>query len=118
MKLNRLVPMLWVSDIEETIAFYRDVLGFDCSSRMEGWACLVNHEVELMISLPNRHEPIDKLSFTGSFYFQPDNVDGLWEELKNKVPVVYPIENFSYGMREFAIRDNSGYILQFGRPIE
>jgi hypothetical protein len=33
-------------------------------------------------------------------------------------PVVYPIEDFSYGMREFAIRDNSGYILQFGKPTE
>jgi len=28
--------------------------------------------------------------------------------------VVYPIESFDYGMREFAIRDNNGYILQFG----
>ena len=33
----------------------------------------------------------------------------------DKVPIVYPTENFSYGMREFAVRDNSGYILQFGR---
>jgi uncharacterized glyoxalase superfamily protein PhnB len=118
MKLNRLVPMLWVGDIEQTVAFYRDVLGFDCSNQMEGWACLVNHDVELMISLPNQHEPFDKLGFTGSFYFQPDDVDDLWERLKDKVPVVYPLENFSYGMREFAIRDNSGYILQFGKPIE
>ncbi len=106
MKLNRLVPVLWVGDIEKTITFYRDVLGFDCPSRIEGWACLVNHGAELMISLPNQHEPFDKPGFTGSFYFQSDNVDGLWEELKDKEPVVYPIENFDYGMREFAIRDN------------
>ena len=38
--------------------------------------------------------------------------------LKDKVRIVYPIENFSYGMREFAIRDSGGYILQFGKPIE
>jgi catechol 2,3-dioxygenase-like lactoylglutathione lyase family enzyme len=44
MKLNRLVPTLWVSDIEQTISFYRNVLGFECANRMEGWACLVNHE--------------------------------------------------------------------------
>lgn len=31
--------------------------------------------------------------------------------------VVYPIETFAYGMREFAIRDNNGYILQFGREV-
>jgi hypothetical protein len=26
-------------------------------------------------------------------------------------------KNFFYGMREFAIRDNNGYILQFGQEI-
>jgi uncharacterized glyoxalase superfamily protein PhnB len=75
-------------------------------------------KVELMVSLPNHHETLEKLGFTGSFYFHPENVDSLWEQLKDKVPIVYPIENFSYGMREFAIRDSSGYILQFGKPIE
>ena len=61
MRLNSLVPMLWVGDIEQTVAFYRDVLGFECANRMEGWACLVNHGVELMVSLPNQHEPFDRL---------------------------------------------------------
>jgi hypothetical protein len=27
------------------------------------------------------------------------------------------MEDFEYGMREFAIRDNNGYILQFGQEI-
>jgi hypothetical protein len=30
----------------------------------------------------------------------------------------YPIENFAYQMREFAIRDVNGYIIQFGREID
>ena len=61
---------------------------------------------------------VQRARHNGSLYFQPDDVDLLWNDLKNKAPVVYPIENFTYGMREFAIRDNSGYILQFGKPIE
>ena len=36
---------------------------------------------------------------------------------KTKQTIVYPIENFYYVMREFAIRDNNGYILQFGQEI-
>jgi hypothetical protein len=31
--------------------------------------------------------------------------------------VCYGIEDFFYGMREFAIYDNNGYLLQFGQPI-
>jgi len=39
------------------------------------------------------------------------------EAQKQNKTIVYPIENFYYGMREFAIRDNNGYILQFGQEI-
>jgi hypothetical protein len=35
----------------------------------------------------------------------------------HEVTIVYPLEDFPYGMREFAIRDNNGYILQFGQEI-
>jgi len=37
--------------------------------------------------------------------------------LKDKVEVCYGIENFHYGMREFAIYDNNGYLLQFGQDV-
>ena len=47
-----------------------------------------------------------------------DDVENLWKQLKDRSSIVYPIEDSSYGMREFAIRDNSGYILQFGQPME
>ena len=41
-----------------------------------------------------------------------DQVNALWERLKDRCKIEYPIEDFEYGMREFAIRDNSGYLLQ------
>ncbi|HKD80926.1 MAG TPA: hypothetical protein VKH81_14610 [Candidatus Angelobacter sp.] len=44
-------------------------------------------------------------------------MDALWDEIKDRANVVYPLESFYYGMREFAIRDNNGYILQFGQEI-
>lgn len=40
-----------------------------------------------------------------------------WEKLKDKVAVFYPVEDFSYGMPEFAVCDNNGYIFQFGQEI-
>ena len=51
---------------------------------------------------------------TGSLYIYPDNVDEVWELLKDKAIIEYPIENFDYGIREFAIRDCNGYLVQFG----
>ena len=118
MKLENVRPMLAVNSIDDTILFYRNVLGFECISRMEGWASLRKDSVEIMISLPSAHEPFEKPTFTGSLYFNSSDVDALWVEIKDKARVVYPIENFFYGMREFAIRDNNGYILQFGQEIQ
>jgi len=117
MKLERVRPVLAVTSIDETIRFYRDVLGFECVNRMDGWAALCRDDVEVMISLPNAHEPFEKPTLTGSVYFNTTDVDALWVQIKDQASVVYPLENFFYGMREFAIRDNNGYILQFGQEI-
>lgn len=120
MKLTSIVPMLATTDIPATVRFYQERLGFECSAQMEGWACLQRDGVELMLSLPNAHLPFEKPLMTGSLYFRLGSVaevDDLWEQLKGKAPIVYPIEDFEYGMREFAIRDNNGYILQFGAEV-
>ena len=117
MKLEGLHPMLAVTSIDDTIRFYRDMLGFECVNRTEVWAALRRDNVEVMISLPNAHEPFEKPVLTGSIYFNSTDVNELWNKIKDRANVVYPVENFYYGMREFAIRDNSGYILQFGQEI-
>jgi uncharacterized glyoxalase superfamily protein PhnB len=70
-----------------------------------------------MFALPNEHRNIPKPIMSGSLYFRPDSVDAVWGQLKDKTKICYPIENFEYGMREFAIYDNNGYILQFGQPL-
>lgn len=68
-----------------------------------------------MFASPNEHTPFNKPQFTGSLYFNTDDDGGWWEKLKDKADVFYPLEEFEYGMREFAIKDCDGYILQFGK---
>jgi uncharacterized glyoxalase superfamily protein PhnB len=118
MKLLGVTPMLTVTAIEPAVAFYRDVLGFRVVSSMEGWAAIERDGVEVMFALPNAHTPFDAPRFTGSLYFRVDDVDALWAQLKDRARVEYALETFHYGMREFAIRDTSGFLLQFGQPTE
>jgi uncharacterized glyoxalase superfamily protein PhnB len=120
MKINRLTPMLSTTKLRETVEFYTEVLGFDCPNFVEqwGWAVVSLGDVELMFCLPNAHLPFEKPVFTGSFYFNVDNADEVWTRLKNVAKVCYPIEDFDYGMREFAVYDNNGYLMQFGHSID
>ena len=118
-QFRALRPMLQTRELESTIDFYTKFLGFRCDAlnREYGWASLSRDSVELMVTVPNRHMPFDSPTFTGSLYFNVDDAAELWVSLKDVVKVGYPMEDFHYGMREFAIYDNNGYLLQFGSPL-
>jgi uncharacterized glyoxalase superfamily protein PhnB len=109
--------MLRTWDLPGTIEFYRQVLGFECDASEPGWASLSCGPVSLMLAGPNQHEGDVAPAFTGSLYFRVADVDGLWARLKVQARVCYLIETFAYGMREFAIYDNNGYLLQFGQAV-
>ncbi len=118
-QFQQLSPMIYTNEIEETIAFYTKILGFTCTghSREWGWARVTKDKVAIMISRPNDHIPFGKPNFTGSFYIYTSEVKELWESLKESATVAYPLETFDYGMCEFGILDNNGYLLQFGEQI-
>jgi uncharacterized glyoxalase superfamily protein PhnB len=116
MQLKHLRPMIWSRELKGTIDFYTQTLGFTCDEW--GWTALHRDGVEIMVAHPNEHTPFEQPLFTSSFYINTDSVDELWLELKDKTSVCYPIEDFYYGIREFAIYDNNGYLLQFGQEID
>jgi uncharacterized glyoxalase superfamily protein PhnB len=113
-------PMLRTKDLQGTIDFYTRQLGFELVgfSSADGWASLRRDVIELMVASPNAHRPFDMPAFTGSLYFNVSDAASLWASLKDIAQVVYPLEDFDYGMREFAINDNNGYLLQFGQPLD
>lgn len=119
MQLQRITPMLWVDDVRATIDYYVSTLGFEEGNYNEdwGWGVIEKHKVEIMLAKPNEHTPYEKPMFTGSLYLYTDDVEAWWNFLKDRANVYYPIDDFEYGMREFAIKDCNGYILQFGQDI-
>ncbi|WP_394696373.1 bleomycin resistance protein [Pseudoxanthomonas japonensis] len=119
MTFRRLTPMLRTPDLPGTLAFYRDVLGFELASGApeHGWLALRRDSAELMLSAPNDHEGDTAPAFTGSLYLEVADVDALWDAVRDHARVCYTPETFAYGMREFAIHDNNGYLLQFGTPV-
>jgi catechol 2,3-dioxygenase-like lactoylglutathione lyase family enzyme len=115
MAFRSLTPMLQTSDMDRTIAWYSDVLGFRCVRRMgDGWCRLEQGGVSLMF-MHNDH--LGAPQATATQYIYVDDVTALWERLKDRIPAEWGPEDMPYGMREFAIRDPDGYLLSFGEPL-
>lgn len=118
MKVKHLAPTLGTLNLKKTIKFYQEYLGFEClgmypDAENPCWVSLMNGDVE--ISFNTNHK---KLSLSGSIYLFVEDIEEVWERLQNKVEIVYPLEDFNYGMREFGIRDCNGYVLNIGENIE
>ena len=120
MKYKALTPMLWTAELQATIEFYTAILGFQLDELNQewGWCNMSKDDLHIMFAVPNQQTPFVGPKLTGSLYILVEEVDTLWAKLQDKATIFYPIENFEHGMREFAILDNNGYVLQFGKEIE
>ena len=114
-----LTPLIRTKDVQATIDYYTDILHFTCSNYEPEWewATLSKDGIELMVAGPNEHAPFETAAFIGSLYFKVNDVANVWQKVKNRALVCYELETFEYGMKEFAIYDNNGYLLQFGEEV-
>jgi uncharacterized glyoxalase superfamily protein PhnB len=106
---------LSTDDVARSVKFYVEQLGFTCTLQLQGFARVRLGAADVMLGLPNAHEPWQGPRFTGSIYLDVDDVDQQWERLKTRARIVYPIETMEYGVREFGILDDNGYQLSFAQ---
>ena len=131
MKINTLTPNLAVSDVRQTIQFYSENLGFELimavpetqdgideqlsDNKVYVYEFLKKDNVELMLQRVDCfHEDVTidgKIGASVSFYMQGKGIEAFYEELKNKTIQVFELKLTWYGIKEFYIRDNNGYVL-------
>lgn len=118
-------PCFIVSDVDRTIAFYRDRLGFETTFREPSdnpfFAILLRDGAQLFVKseggiapVPNAHRhPHLRLD---AFVYAPDP-DALAADFAAHGAVFSkPLEDTHDGLRGFEITDPDGYVLFFGRP--
>jgi len=115
-QLNGIVLKLNTHHLEETISFYTQILGFKLTGQFQDHIFLSKGEHSLMF-LEIKESDSKEVQLSGSIYFYSPEVAKIYAEIKNKVIISYPLEDFAYGMREFGLYDNNGYLLQFGTAI-
>lgn len=114
--LKSVMPTLRVAEMDRAVPFYTQQLGFSIAWRSPGDGggenCLLESgQVAVLLSTGSHLGEPPKL--TGTIYFDTDGVDELWEALRGRVEVVWPLSDMEYGTREFGIRDPDGYVLAF-----
>lgn len=101
-----------VSDLRKATEWYENVLGFENNGTdiNEKWsytdfACGEGATFALAVStdVPSH----------GRYNFDVDDVDTLWEQIKDKVEVVESLQTMPYGTRKFTIKDLDGNELGF-----
>jgi lactoylglutathione lyase len=121
---KKLTPNLLVANVERSLAFYVDTLGFERGMTVPDaspfvFASVTGGPVEIFLNdaaTAVKEYPAFNarpIGATGTLYIEVEGVDALHDRLKSTMKIVMPIATQFYGMREFAIEDPDGYVLTF-----
>jgi catechol 2,3-dioxygenase-like lactoylglutathione lyase family enzyme len=112
MKIISMIPVFHVRDVDVSVRFYTDVLGFAQSFRYGTYVGLKIGQCEIHICPPGDYGP---RTGGGNAYIICDEIDGYFEKVKaaGAVPKSEPAYR-TYGMRDFVVLDPDGNQLSFG----
>jgi uncharacterized glyoxalase superfamily protein PhnB len=138
MKIKKMNPNLAVADVRRTVLFYAEHFGFElvmavpesqdgveqtlAEGKAYAYALMAHggvelafqqvasfaHDVPLATGLP--------VAASVSFYFEVTDIEEFHAKTKRALASTTDLKLAWYGMREFYVPDNNGYILGFAEP--
>ena len=125
---TKITPNLLVSNVERSLAFYTEVLGFARGMTVPEqspfvFAAVTSGPVEIFLndrSTTAKESPqMASLAIGGgnTMFVEVESNDALHDRIEPHVQIVMPIVTQWYGMREFAITDPDGYVITFAQRV-
>ncbi|MGA1939287.1 VOC family protein [Arcobacter sp. YIC-310] len=132
--MKSLSPNLAVKDIKESVAYYQNNFGFEIEMLVDSlqedfnpvikedkeyiWALIKKGDVSLMLQEKNSIKEdignfFNDITASITLYIEVDDVESLYEKVKENVDILKPVYETWYGQKEFYIKDINGYILGF-----
>jgi len=136
--MKSLIPNLAVKDIKQTVAYYQDNFGFEIEMLVDSlqedfspeikkdkdyiWALIKKGDISLMLQEENSMKEdignfFEGIGASTTLYIEVDDVDILYEKVKENVEILKPVYTTWYGQKEFYIKDINGYILGFSSKV-
>ncbi|MBB4862191.1 putative glyoxalase superfamily protein PhnB [Pseudomonas nitritireducens] len=109
-----LTVLLRCHDLELTRAHYRDVLGFSVEDSAQGTLTVQLQDCRLLFTVDDLWSA--GVGSSGTLYLQISGVDRYFEQVKDQAQIAWPLQDMTYGSREFGVRDCNGYHLAFAQP--
>ena len=134
MKFADVTPNLVVPNVERSLAFYRDVLGFTLVTTVPdaapfAFAWMKRDEVSVFLNsleVTREHDAeLGARPIGGSaslfIVIEADaiagGVDAMFAAIGQRARVRMPLTDQFYGMREFSIEDPDGYVITFAQAL-
>jgi uncharacterized glyoxalase superfamily protein PhnB len=120
MPLQQVTPMIHVPDVRATAAWYESI-GFAVLNTFEDedgmtFALLSYGNSQIMLNAGGLPATQDRREV--DLYVRTNEVDRLYERLKDCVQIDQGPEETFYGTREFSVRDLNGFWLTFGQDLD
>ena len=123
--MNRIEPLIYVSDLRKSIAFYTHILGFKAgklypSEDKPTYAPIFIGKQKLMLCRARKSNKKFHLKSLGGsgvqFFIKVKDVDRVFNKLKDKVEITDKIETKIWGDREFTLKDPDGNLFTLYSP--
>jgi predicted enzyme related to lactoylglutathione lyase len=117
--------VLLVADIERSVKYYRDRLGFTCEVHGDPPDFIVANRDEATILMalckdPERIVPNWRIvPNVWNVFIRVDDVEAIYEEVQHRGAAIdYTLYNAPSGFREFGVQDPDGHDIAIAQPIE
>ena len=123
--IDGISPFFIVADMAATLAFYRDILGFEITFLAESpddpyFAIVERDRAMIMlksVEVPPLPNPTRDPSARWDAYLDVPDPDALAAEFASRgVTFSVPLKDTDDGLRGFELEDVNGYVLFLGRP--
>ncbi len=114
-QLHCMTPQFVVSDLERSIQFYQDKLGFNLTFKIEDWFAGLecdDNPIHLKLGTPSKSYQKEKENEHVDMTFGVENIEALYASLDESIEIAQPLRTMPYGT-EFYIADPDGYIFAF-----